>query len=213
MLLLAQVLAIATLAYSAQPSPFIPVKLPLGVELQLPSGWEVHARNQRVQLVEASGYFDASLNSDFTANHHDDAGRLAASVHVGYYRELDLTQADARRADAAEIEKLDAFLRGSMEETARAGGYQIVAWHGTSRRAFNGLTAFVSEYSRSLKRQHGSFRVRLVRVFDGPRSFTLNVSYRESDQHRLRPLADRIVASLSTSSSSFGLFSQAFPAR
>ncbi len=211
MLLLANAVAILTLAYSAQSAPrqFVPIKLPLGVQIELPRGWEVRTRNQRVGVESLSAYFDASLNNDFTANHFDATGLLAASVHVGYYRSLDLTQADAWRADAAEIAKLDAFLQTSVTETGRSGGYSILAWHGTTRQTFNGLTAFVSEYSRTLLRQPGSFRVRLVRVFDGPRSFTLNVSYRESDQHRLRPLCDRIVASLAISNN-LGLFSQSF---
>lgn len=201
MLSLAHALAVLSLAASAHSSPaaFVPVKLPHGVQLELPAGWEAHARNQRVDLAEVSGFFDATLNRDFTANHYDATGQLAASVHVGYYRDLDLTQADARRAGQQDVVALDAFLRGSMEETGRASGYAILSWRGTERRDINGVTAFVSDYSRSLLRQPDSFRVRLVRVFDGPRSFTLSVSYRESARHQLQPLCDRIIASLASS--------------
>ena len=211
MLSLVHALAVMTLAYSASSTApsFVLIKLPLGVQIELPRNWEVHARNQRLRLDSDLPYFDASLNQDFTANHYDAAGRLAASVHVGYYRNLDLTQADALNADATEIASLDAFLQGSVAETGRSSGY-AVTWHGTRRQRFNGLTAFVSEYSRSLLRQPDNFRVRLVRVFDGPRSFTLNVSYRESGASRLRPLCDLITASLVTSAGRLDVFSRSF---
>lgn len=207
MLLLVNAAAIMTLAFSAQstPSRSVPIKLPLGVQLELPRDWHVLSRNQRVALDSVAArsvrrtHFDASSDQDgFTAHYYDGPGKLIASVHLGYFKTLDFTQAEARGARGAEITELDAFLQGSMNQVSRSGGYSISSWQGTERQTINGLTAFVSEYSRSLLKGDGNFRVRLVRVFDGPRSFTLSVSYRENGQPMLRSICDKVIASLRT---------------
>ena len=58
------------------------------------------------------------------------------------------------------------------------------------------MTAFVTEYKRSPIKSNGNFKVRLVRVFNGGKSFTLTVSYREDKEYVLRPICDRIISSL-----------------
>lgn len=204
MLLLANAMAIMTMAYSAHSTPAhsIPVKLPLGVQLEVPQDWQVLSRNQRVPLESVAtrtlrhSHFDASRDDSFAANYYDGPGRLLASMHLGFYKTLDFTQAEARNAPSAEIDELDAFLKNSMTQVSRTGGYSIRSWQGTQRQTISGITAFVSEYSRSMVKDEDYFRVRLVRVFDGPRSFTLSVSYRENNQLLLRAICDQIIASV-----------------
>lgn len=216
MLLLANAMAIMTLAYSAQsvPTRSIPIKLPLGVQMELPRDWHVLSRNQRVPLdsIAPAGsiratHFDASGDRGFTAHYYDQPGRLMASVQMGFFKALDFTQAEVRGASAGEISEIDAFLHASTTDAGRSGGYSILSWQGTSRQTLNGLTAFVSEYSRSVLKDAGSFRVRMVRVFDGPRSFTLSVSHREGAGD-LPSICDRVIASLETVSRVDAMFAQ-----
>lgn len=220
MLLLVNAVAILTLAFSAQsvPTSSVPIKLPLGVQMELPRNWHVLARNHLVMLDTVADrtvhrpYFDATSENDgFSAHYYDGAGKLLASLHLGYFKTLDFTQAEARTAPAAEIKELDAFLQSSMAQASRAGNYSITSWHGTQRQTINGFTAFVSEYSRSPLKADGGFRVRLVRVFDGSRSFTLSVSYRENQQAPLRFICDQVIASLRSVSAVDGMFSQSIP--
>lgn len=181
---------------------FIVVQLPQGVQVELPRNWEALSNNQRITLdstvqsrLERTGDFDASSDLNFAANYYDDAGKVAALMNVRYYPDMDVTQRDSRDAGPADIEELDRALRANLDKAGKEFGFTVLAWKGTRKQVINGTVAFVTEYRRS-PIKNGNFVVRLIRVLNGPRSFTLTVSYRESDEFLLRPICDRIISSL-----------------
>lgn len=183
---------------------FIVVRLPHNVRVEIPKNWEALSNNQRTTinastqaLVEKSGVLDAySGDMNFGANYYDDAGKSAAVMNIRYYPELDITQADARDANASDVRELDAELHRIIVKGTRTSGISILAWNGTRKQIINGIVAFVSEYKRSATNNNGNFIIRLVRVFNGAKSFTLTVSYREKEGYVLRPICDRIISSL-----------------
>lgn len=182
---------------------FIPIRLPHGVQIELPKNWEALSKNQRITLDSAvqsrnerAGIFDASSDLNFGANYYDEAGKTAAIMNVRYYPDMDVSQAEARAAGVADIRELDAVLRDSMMKAGQASGFSVLVWNGTSKQVINGVTAFVTEYKRSPLNNNGNFKVRLVRVFNGGKSFTMTVSYRENQEYLLRPICDRIISSL-----------------
>ncbi|WP_018404652.1 COG3904 family protein [Marinobacter gelidimuriae] len=182
---------------------FVPVRLPHGVQIELPRNWEALSKNQRITLDssvqsrnERAGLFDASSDLNFGANYYDEAGKTAAIMNVRYYPNLDVSQTEARASGPSDISELDSALRESMLEAGQIYGFSVLAWNGTVKQVINGVTAFVTEYKRSPLNNNGNFKVRLVRVFNGGKSFTMTVSYRENQEYLLRPICDRIISSL-----------------
>ena len=120
----------------------------------------------------------------------------AATVNVRYYPGSKISQADARAAGESDLRELDRGLRESAMKMGPTDGFSVLAWSGTRKQVINGVTALVTEYKRSPIKSNGTFVVRLVRIFDATKSFTLTVSYRENQELLLRPISDRIISSL-----------------
>ncbi len=182
---------------------FVPIRLPHGVQVELPRNWEALSKNQRITLDSAvqsrnerAGMFDASSDLNFGANYYDEAGKTAAIMNLRYYPDLEISQTDARVAGQPDIRELDNVLRESIVKAGQINGFTVLAWNGTSKQVINGTTAFVTEYKRSPLKNNGNFKVRLVKIFNGSKSFTLTVSYREDQDYLLRPICDRIISSL-----------------
>ena len=182
---------------------FVPIRLPHGVQIELPRNWEALSNNQRITLdstvqsrIERAGIFDATSDLNFGANYYDEAGKTAAIMNVRYFPDSEISQADARATGQTDIRELDSAARESMVKAGQLNGFTVLAWNGTSKQVINGTTAFVTEYKRSPLKNNGNSKVRLVRVFNGSKSFTLTVSYREDQDYLLRPICDRIISSL-----------------
>ncbi|MCX7087790.1 MAG: hypothetical protein NTV00_07025 [Methylococcales bacterium] len=203
--LLSVAVCITLLPLGLAANNFIPIKLPHNVQIELPRNWKALSNNQRITLDswvqsrnERAGIFDASSDLNFGGNYYDEAGKTAAIMNVRYYPDLGLSQDDARAAGESDIRELDSALRESMAEAGQINGFSILAWNGTSKQVINGATAFVTEYKRSPLKNNGNFKVRLVRVFNGGKSLTLTISYREDQDFLLRPICDHIISSLRT---------------
>lgn len=185
----------------AQPQSYVRVHLPRNVSIELPKNWVVISNNQRITLdasvVARQGNASiADFRSElaFAANYYDDSGKTVGIVNVRYYPEQTVTQADSRNTSSAEVRELDALLQQELQKGVALSGNRLLAWLGTSKNSINGLIAFLSEYRRSSP--NGSFRVRLVRVLDAGRSFTLTISYREDQAYFLQPISDYVIRSL-----------------
>lgn len=178
---------------------FIPVRLPKGVTVELPKNWTALTNNQHITLdswveakTESRGMAD---DLAFAANYYDDQGKTAGMFNIRYYPDLEVTQSEARAANAPDVKELDAVLRQNVVPGIEMAGGRLLAWVGTTKQSINGATVFVSEYRRS-SQQGGSFRARLVRFFNAQKSFTITISYREDQDYFLRPICDRIISSI-----------------
>jgi hypothetical protein len=193
----------------SQNGHWLPVTLPLGVSIEIPKNWTPLSNNTRLTIETG---VDARLDLSnlprlvgselpFAANLFDDKGHAIALMNIRYYSDIDVTHAEARRATKKDVDELDIAIRRSMEQASTAFGWRIVRWHGTEKRTINGTTIFVTEYTRSPlpNAPPGNRRVRLARVLDGPRSFTLTVSYYEPQEYVLRPISEKIIVSLRSS--------------
>jgi hypothetical protein len=194
---------IALLPAALAANNFVPIRLPHGVQIVLPKNWKILSENQLITIDSAvqstnerAGIFDASSDFNFGANYYDEAGKTAAIMNVRYYPDLDISQLDARAAGSSDIRELDAALQESLVKAGQIFGFSVLVWNGTTKQVFNGITAFVTEYKRSPLNNNGNFKVRLVRVFNGGKSFTMTVSYRENQEFLLRPICDHIISSL-----------------
>ena len=121
---------IALLPVAIAANNFVPIRLPHGVQIELPRNWEALSKNQRITLDstvqsrnERAGIFDASSDLNFGANYYDEAGKTAAIMNVRYYPDLDVSQSEARAAGAADIRELDTALRESMVKAGQINGF------------------------------------------------------------------------------------------
>ena len=190
-------LAVHTMAFATD--NFVKVSLPKGVSIELPKNWVVKSDNQRITLdsavesgLDSFGIEQEGSELSFAANYYDDKGNKQGILNVRYYPLLELTQADARSVSAQEVSELDAALKESMIPPMKKFGMVITSWAGTQKITINGITVFLTEYRRSSVDGIGEFRVRLARVLDANKSFTLTVSYHESSV-LLKPITDRII--------------------
>ena len=182
---------------------FVKVNLPRGVSIELPKNWVVLSKNQRITLdsfvesvLDLSGIGQEEAELPFAANYYDDKGNTIGILNIRYYPQLELTQADARAATTQDVKELDAALKENMLKSMKAFGVTATSWKGTQKTSINGITAFLTEYRRNSLKGTGEFRIRLVRVFSGNKSFTLTTSYHEAAAFLLKPITDRIINSL-----------------
>jgi len=182
---------------------FVPVKLAYGVSVELPRNWVAISNNQRITLdssvqakTELAGdkYYFSDLN--FAANYYDDRNNTAGIFNIRFYPDQTLTQADARAATAADARDIDEVVSANMRKSEKMYGVKVLSWIGTKKTSVNGIVAFITEYRRAGLTSSSPFRVRLVRVFNGKRTFTVTVSYREDQEVLLRPICDRIIQSI-----------------
>jgi hypothetical protein len=183
------------------------VRLAENVVVELPADWTVVEGGPRgkgeATVEERAGWrheIDAASALRFAADAYDEAGHVAARLAVRYHPWQKLSGRDVAGAGDGELQALDRAAREAVEKSAQKLGVSV-DWKGTTKRELAGSAALLTEYERSPYDGNGRFNVRMLRVFDGPRSFTVTVSYREGDAERLRPVCDRILASLRRASS------------
>ena len=199
-LLVIAVIAFFSLTPVSASDNFVKISLPKGVSIELPKDWVVLSENLRIALdtVADSGLDLAGIeheNSDipFTANYYKN-NKIVGIVQTRYYPNIDLTQNDSRQATPQDMNEMNTILKErtvkSMTAVDEVSG---LTW--TKKTTINGITAFVTEYHRKT----GEFRVHLIRVFAGKRTFTLTAAYLEEELFPLEPNINRIINSLKLS--------------
>lgn len=187
----------------AQPAlPFLTVELPQGVSAELPRNWRVISENQRITLDAWAASQSQRIYGEpsksvlgFAANYYDDRGKTAGVFNIRYYPQQTVTQAEATAATPEDVREIDSELQANIIPGVGSAGNRLLEWRGTRKRSINGLTYLVTEYRRTSS-EIAPFRVRLLRLLDGPRSFTITVSYREDQQYFLGTIADHIIQSV-----------------
>lgn len=180
----------------------VKIQLPKGVSVELPKDWIVLSNDKRLTIdtkvkstLDLAGLDQGSSVQPFVANYYSN-GEAIGTINIRYYVTLDLTQTDARQTTAIDVKDLDEWLKEIIFKSSNASGISILSWEGTKKSTINGLTTFITEYHRKSLTDAGSFRVRLVRVFAGDKTFTLTVSYNEKEAFFLKNITDKIISSL-----------------
>jgi hypothetical protein len=184
-------------------SNFLTMKLPNGVSIDIPRNWQVATGDERITIdttvesqLDLSNLPKATSDLGFVAGYFDDAGDKA-KINVRYYPDTKVTQDTVRHASPEGIAKFDDGLREGAAMGFKGSGGTILHWGGTRKQIFGSRTALVTEYRRSpISGEQGPFHVRLIRIVDGSKSFTLTVSYNELYKVVFKPTCDRIVSSL-----------------
>lgn len=182
---------------------FVTIKLPRDVLLEIPRKWAILSNDDRIDIqstaesiLDFSKLHQTNPEYRFAAIKYDNQGKESGRVGVVYYPTLEATQSVARNASPSNVADLDRSLRSGVTQAGASVGFKIASWDGTSKQNINGLVALVTSYRRVALNGNDAFRVRMVQVLAASRSFTMTISYRESDQLTLRPVCDRIISSV-----------------
>ena len=204
-LLVVAVIAFFSLTSVNASDNFVKISLPKGVSIELPKNWIVLSNDLRITIdtmvdsgLDLAGIEYENTDLPFAANYFKN-GETVGIINIRYYSNLDFTQNDSRQATLQDINALNATLKESIVKSMTAAGMSVLSWTGTKKRTINGITVFVTEYRRKSIKGIEAFRVRLIRVLAGDRSFTLTVSYAEEESASLKPITDRIINSLKLS--------------
>ena len=180
-------------------SNFVRVPLGKGASIEVPKNWVVLSGNQRITIdtfVEAKGYRLTESTLNFAANLYDDRGKTIALVNARFYPDNPFTQVEAKQFTPADIKVIDVELRKGAEVLQNEMGVRMLQWYGSNMRVINGLHVLVHEQQNSGVRDSGVTRVRRLRVWRSPRSFTVTLSYLERDAALLLPIIDYMTNSL-----------------
>lgn len=180
-------------------SNFVRVPLGKGATIEVPKNWVVLSGNQRITIdtfVEAKGYRQTESTLSFAANLYDDRGKTLALVNARFYPDNPITQTEARQVTPADLKEIDVQMRKVAEAPLKAMGVKMLNWYGSKMQLVNGLYVLVHEHQHSGAGDAGVTRVRGLRVWRSPRSFTVTLSYRERDSVMLLPIIDYMTNSL-----------------
>ena len=180
-------------------STFVRVPLGRGASIEMPKNWDVLSDSHLVTVeafVEAKGFRQTESTLAFSAKLFDDQGKTMALLEARFYPENKFVQAQAKQLTKADIETIDVEVRRAAEASLKTMGVQLTQWYGSKVQAINGLHVYVHEQQHSGAAETGPIRMRGLRVWASPRSFTVTLSYRERQAALLRPIIDRMASSL-----------------
>ena len=193
-------LAVCLIAVSSWgASNFIRVPLGKGASIEVPKNWTVISGSQRVTidaLVEAKGYRKSEWEFNFGANLYDEQGKTMALVNARFYPNNSITQAEARGATPSDLREFDIELKKNVEAPLNAMGSRMTKWFGSQMQVINGLYVLVHEHQQSGNGDQGTARVRGLRVWNSPRSFTVTLRYQVQYATMLLPIIDYMTSSL-----------------
>lgn len=182
--------------------PFVSFKLQNGVSFELPRNWKVIDWNTRTTLDAAVAAIQPTdLNSElpFAANLYDYTNKTIALMNVRIYPDMDVYQHEVFKFSRSDLFEIDAALEQSLRKAGDTSGFILTNWYGTERIVIGNKIYLISKYRRTSRANPTSFfRVSLLRLLDGKKSFTVTHSYQEKQEFLLRPIVDHIIKSVKT---------------
>ncbi len=179
------------------------ITLSNGISFRLPTHWKILSKRKTEALdAEArskiSHIYSISSELPFAANEMDD-GRTVALLNIRVYPLIEISQDEVRMLAQVGLNEYDSELKKMIRISSEIVGFELRSWLGTKSRLVGDTLALETRYKRVSMTGKGVFFVRLVRIIDGPKSFTLTVSYLESRDETSQSVIEHIVNSLQTS--------------
>ncbi len=181
-------------AYS---SSFIEININNSISFHIPRNWTVLSDDKIITLnaiIESALPISTSVR--FQANLKDDNGRPITTIQI-YRWKSDFYQTDVDAFGELDIVDYNRQMQNQSDKQLNAIGGAISRWHGSKKSQVNGLVVLTSEYSRpSSLAPVGHFRVQVLRIYSGNKSFSFVISYHEENILPLRILVDKVISTL-----------------
>lgn len=182
-------------------SNFAPVKLPRGIELQIPKGWWLLGadHNRAIQTsVEAAmdlsgiGLPDGQETNLIAANSMPRS--TYAAVRVDSTIPPSVAPAAFSSITPADIRELQSTMRQNFQKLLPLQGNQLIEFFGSRIEKISGHPAIVTEYRRTGPK--GPVFVQINQVFTPSQEIRINLSYRESEVALWKPVVGKIRQSI-----------------
>jgi hypothetical protein len=182
-------------------SNFANVKLPRGIELQLPKGWWLLGADYERAIqtsIEAAmdlsgiGLPDEQETNLISANSMPRS--TYAAVRVDSTIPPSLTPSQVASITAADIRELQTVMLQNFQKLLPLQGNQLIEFFGTRIDKISGHPAIVTEYRRTGPK--GPVFVQINKIFTSSQEISINLSYRESEVALWKPVVGKIRQSI-----------------
>ena len=199
--LLALFLLIVFTPHIAEASNFTSVKLPRGVELQLPKGWWLLG-DEINQLLEMSAEAAMDLSGiglpEGTETNLISANSMPTSTYAAV-RVDSTTPAsgppfDFANITTAELQAYQSAVHEDFKKLLPLQGNQMLSFYGVRREFISGNPSLITGYRRSGPK--GPVIVSIIQVFTPSQDLRIILSYRESEQAIWKPVIGKIRQSI-----------------
>lgn len=197
LVLLATFLILSSEAVADNNSNFVPVKLPRGIELQIPKGWWLlGADDNRVIQTSVEAAMDLSgiglpdgLETNLIAANSMPRSTYA-SVRVDSTIPPSVTPPEFSSITPAEFRELQTEMRQNLQKLLPLQGNQLIEFNGTRIEKISGHPAIVTEFRRTGPK--GPVFVQITQIFTPSQEIRINLSYRESEVALWKPVVGKI---------------------
>ncbi len=182
-------------------SNFASVKLPRGIELQIPKGWWLLGADydRAIQTsVEAAidlsgiGLPDGQETNLIAANSMPRS--TYAAVRVDSTIPSSVTPSELASITATDIRELQTAVCQNLEKLLPLQGNQLIECLGSRIEKISGYPAIVTEYRRTGPK--GPVFVQINQIFTSSQEIRINLSYRESELALWKPVVGKIRQSI-----------------
>jgi hypothetical protein len=190
---------VPTGARAASAPDFYAAPLGSGATIEIPARWKVATSAQRLAIgrrMEADGYHAGPSNLTFAAWFLDERGTAMASVTAWVSTDTSTTQVDAQNLGPADLEAMEERDLRMAAPAIRAAGIVVSSPSRMVKQSVNGLVVLESEATQLYPGDKHAMRTRSLRVFNGARTFTVILSYREIESQAMRPVIEHMAASI-----------------
>lgn len=185
----------------ADGSYFMTVKLPRGVEIDLPKDWRLFSNEQK-KLIETSA--EAAMdNTGIEMPKGTEVNLLSArampeSMYAAawVYSSTPIAKLplEVKNMSSAEIIDYGNELKGGVSKLLPQQGYKLLQFNAIRRVTISGYPAFIMDYRRSgLK---GPVMVRAIQIYTPSQELNISLSYRESETAIWKPVIDKAFNSI-----------------
>lgn len=180
---------------------FVPIKLPRGIELQIPKGWWLLGAdyNRAMQTsVEAAmdlsgiGLPEGSETNLIAANSMPRS--TYAAVRVDSTIPPSVVPSAFASITAADVRELQTDMRQNLQKLLPLQGNQLIEFFGSRIEKISGYPAIVTEYRRTGPK--GPVFVQINQIFTASQEIRINLSYRESEVALWKPVVGKIRQSI-----------------
>jgi len=188
-------------AAASAESNFASVKLPRGVQLQIPKGWWlmgkdhnrlIHTSVEAALDVSGIGLPDGQETNLIAANSMPRT--TYAVVRVDSTIPPSVSPREIQAATATDLKDIGNELRGGLEKMLPLQNNQLLQFYGVRKDSISGHPALVIEYRRSGPK--GPVIVQINLIFTNSQEVNINLSYRESEAALWKPVVAKIRQSI-----------------
>lgn len=182
-------------------SSFAPIKLPRGIELQVPQGWQLLGADYK-RAIDTSAEAAMDLSGIALPQGHETNLIMANSLPRATYAALSVDSttppplAPSRLISmtSADLLELETEMRQGLQKLLPLQGSQLIEFLGSHIETISGHSTLVTEYRRTGKK--GPVFVQINQILTPNQEIRINLSYRESEVALWKPVIGKIRKSI-----------------